>query len=154
MSTLDRTLADMETALAERPWLVGDTPTLADLAVLPYVISAEKFGLEMMYADRPGVTDWLARWRARPTFEATMPWTLPDEHRAEVVRHSRQPWAKIRAIPPTRAARRRPEILRVLPRTISLLALNMLGHDDPEHRRLRALAWLQRTPNLTTKCAS
>lgn len=30
-------------------------------------------------------------------------------------------------------------ILRFLPRTISILALNMLGHDDPEHRRLRGL---------------
>jgi cytochrome P450 PksS len=30
-------------------------------------------------------------------------------------------------------------ILRFLPRTIRLLALNMLGHDDPEHRRLRGL---------------
>src|ERR687898_2331626 len=39
-------------------------------------------------------------------------------------------------------------ILRFLPRTISLLALNMLGHDDPEHRRLRGLvdqAFLRRT---------
>src|SRR5215204_7294588 len=30
-------------------------------------------------------------------------------------------------------------ILKFLPRTIGLLALNMLGHDDPEHRRLRGL---------------
>jgi cytochrome P450 len=30
-------------------------------------------------------------------------------------------------------------ILRFLPRTISILALNMIGHDDPEHRRLRGL---------------
>jgi len=30
-------------------------------------------------------------------------------------------------------------ILRLLPRTIGLLALNMLGHVDPEHRRLRSL---------------
>lgn len=30
-------------------------------------------------------------------------------------------------------------ILSVLPRTISLLAMNMLGYDDPEHRRLRGL---------------
>ncbi|WP_353645399.1 cytochrome P450 [Mesorhizobium sp. WSM2239] len=30
-------------------------------------------------------------------------------------------------------------VLRVLPRTLGLLALNMLGHDDPEHRRLRGL---------------
>jgi cytochrome P450 len=30
-------------------------------------------------------------------------------------------------------------ILTFLPKTIGLLALNMLGHDDPEHRRLRGL---------------
>lgn len=30
-------------------------------------------------------------------------------------------------------------IISILPRTIGLLALNMLGHDDPEHRRLRGL---------------
>lgn len=30
-------------------------------------------------------------------------------------------------------------ILRFLPRSLGLLALNMLGHDDPEHRRLRGL---------------
>ncbi|WP_245329566.1 cytochrome P450 [Bradyrhizobium canariense] len=29
--------------------------------------------------------------------------------------------------------------MKVLPRTLGLLASNMLGHDDPEHRRLRAL---------------
>jgi len=96
LSTLDRTLTDMETALAKDTWLVGDKPTLADLAVLPYVISAEKFGLEMMIADgRPRVADWLAHWRATPTYEATMPWSLPDEHRAEVVRHAREPWARV-----------------------------------------------------------
>jgi cytochrome P450 PksS len=36
-------------------------------------------------------------------------------------------------------SRTQARILRFLPRTIGLLALNMLGHDDPEHRRLRSL---------------
>jgi len=36
-------------------------------------------------------------------------------------------------------SRTQARILRFLPRTIGLLALNMLGHDDPEHRRLRGL---------------
>ena len=97
LRTLDRTLADMETALANQPWLVGDRPTLADLAVLPYVISAEKFGLEMMYEERPGVTGWLKRWRATPTYDITMPWTLPGENRAEVMRQSREPWSRIKS---------------------------------------------------------
>jgi glutathione S-transferase len=97
LSTLDRTLADMETALGKSPCLVGGKPTLADLAVLPYVISAEKFGLDMMIADRPGVAGWLERWRATPTYDITMPWTLPGEQRAEVMRQSLEPWARIKA---------------------------------------------------------
>jgi glutathione S-transferase len=97
MRTLDTTLADMEKALAKANWLVGAKPTLADLAVLPYVISAEKFGLDMMFEDRPGVAEWLERWRARPTYAATMPWTLPEEDRAEVMRQSRAPWQAIRS---------------------------------------------------------
>lgn len=100
MITLDRTLCDMETALAKQAWLVGDRPTLADLAVLPYVISAEKFGLDMMIAEYQGVADWLERWRLRPTFEVTMPWTLPNEDRADVVRHSREPWDRIKNAKP------------------------------------------------------
>lgn len=97
LRTLDRTLADMEAALARQTWLVADKPTLADIAVLPYVISAEKFGLAMMYADdRPRVAEWLTRWHAMPAYEVTMPWTLPDEHRAEVMREARAPRHKIR----------------------------------------------------------
>lgn len=41
--------------------------------------------------------------------------------------------------PANAGSRTQARILSVLPRTIGLLALNMLGHDDPEHRRLRAL---------------
>ena len=41
--------------------------------------------------------------------------------------------------PANAGIRTQTRILRFLPRTIGLLALNMLGHDDPEHRRLRGL---------------
>ena len=41
--------------------------------------------------------------------------------------------------PANAGSRTQARILRFLPRTIGLLALNMLGHDDPEHRRLRGL---------------
>lgn len=41
--------------------------------------------------------------------------------------------------PANAGSRTQERILRFLPRTIGLLALNMLGHDDPEHRRLRGL---------------
>ncbi|MCC2654518.1 MAG: pksS [Microvirga sp.] len=41
--------------------------------------------------------------------------------------------------PGNAGSRTQARILGFLPRTIGLLALNMLGHDDPEHRRLRGL---------------
>lgn len=41
--------------------------------------------------------------------------------------------------PANAGSRTQARILRVLPRTIGLLAQNMLGYDDLEHRRLRAL---------------
>ena len=41
--------------------------------------------------------------------------------------------------PGNAGSRTQVRILRFLPRTIGLLAQNMLGHDDPEHRRLRGL---------------
>lgn len=41
--------------------------------------------------------------------------------------------------PANAGSRTQARILRVLPRTLGLLAQNMLGYDDPEHRRLRAL---------------
>jgi cytochrome P450 len=41
--------------------------------------------------------------------------------------------------PANAGSRTQERILKLLPRTLGLLALNMLGHDDPEHRRLRSL---------------
>ncbi|TAJ83547.1 cytochrome P450 [Reyranella sp.] len=41
--------------------------------------------------------------------------------------------------PANAGSRTQARILKCLPRTLSLLAQNMLGYDDPEHRRLRGL---------------
>ncbi len=96
MSTLYRTLVEMEKVLAQQVWLVGGRPTLADLAVLPYIITAEKLGLDMMLDEYQGVTAWLERWRLRPAYEKAMPSKFPYEVRDEVVRYSREPWTKIK----------------------------------------------------------
>ncbi|UXN58563.1 cytochrome P450 [Phyllobacterium zundukense] len=44
-----------------------------------------------------------------------------------------------------RATLTQARIVRVLPRTISLLALNMMGHDDPQHRRTCVASLSQRS---------
>jgi glutathione S-transferase len=98
LSLLEKTMADMEVSLQQHPWLIGEKPTLADLAVLPYIISAEKFGIaEMMMARRPALSKWLEAWRKRPTYAATMPWDLDQTLVAEIRSNSREPWLSIRA---------------------------------------------------------
>ena len=96
MRTLDASLADMEKALAVAPWLAGDTITLADCAMLPYVAAAELFGLAMMIEARPRVADWLARFKQRPSFAVTMPWTLDAASIAETRRHALPAWDALR----------------------------------------------------------
>ncbi len=97
MKVLDRTLTDMENALENSAFLVGNAPTLADLALLPYVISAEEFGLDILLEGRTRVRGWLDLWRARPTFEATMPWHLNADMRHEVRSRSTAAWTRAAA---------------------------------------------------------
>jgi glutathione S-transferase len=64
------TLDEMETALADRPWLSGDGFGLADATLLPYVLRLEHSGLDPVLAAavRPRVADWLDRVKARDSF--------------------------------------------------------------------------------------
>jgi glutathione S-transferase len=75
----DKLLSDMETALDESRWLCGDHYTLADVSLTPYVNRLEMLGLAAMWRDRPRVTDWFARIKARPNFQpAVIDW-IPSQ---------------------------------------------------------------------------
>jgi len=54
-----RTLAALERSLAETPFLVGDTLTIADIAVYAYSHRAEDCGFSL--ADYPAVSAWIER---------------------------------------------------------------------------------------------
>jgi glutathione S-transferase len=54
----------MERRLAEHLWLVGDTPTIADLALFAYTHRADEGGFDL--ARWPGVQAWVARLSALP----------------------------------------------------------------------------------------
>ncbi|WP_406855260.1 glutathione S-transferase [Alsobacter sp. KACC 23698] len=62
--------AFMETHLDGRDWLVGERPTIADLACYPYIAVADEGGLRL---DKyPRIEAWIARVEAIPGF-ARMP---------------------------------------------------------------------------------
>jgi len=63
----------LEQRLRERDWLVGEEPTLADLACFPEVALTE--GVEFSLAEFPGVRSWLARFR---NLERFLPPSIPQ----------------------------------------------------------------------------
>lgn len=68
----DDFINDMETALAETPWLAGDAYSLADIDVIPYLWRLSNLQLDMLWAHRPRVTDWFARVTSRPAFKTAI----------------------------------------------------------------------------------
>lgn len=78
LTDLARALADMERALARGDWLSGRAFGLGDIAVLPYVDRLAWLGFEGLWAKRAGVADWLARMRARPSYEAAVMAFAPE----------------------------------------------------------------------------
>lgn len=64
----DKVLADMEKTLSSSAWLAGETFSLAECAIVPYVLRLDKLGLAGMWEKRPRVADWYARIQARPSW--------------------------------------------------------------------------------------
>lgn len=59
-------LAVLERGLTGRQWLVGGTPTLADIALFAYTHVAGEAGYRL--ADYPAVSAWIARFKALPWY--------------------------------------------------------------------------------------
>jgi ganglioside-induced differentiation-associated protein 1 len=92
----DNYLGKMEKALAHRPWLAGDTFSLADIAMTPYVNRLDMLGMAQMWdRTRPQVTAWFARIKARPAFKpAFLDWCPPDLT-ADLLSYGRQSWPSV-----------------------------------------------------------
>jgi len=69
----------MEASLAEGPWLAGSAFSLADAAVIPYVLRLDLLKLSRLFST--GVIAWYSRMRARPSVQKEMLDRMtPDDH--------------------------------------------------------------------------
>jgi glutathione S-transferase len=95
----DGYLQKMEMALAGRAWLAGDTFSLADIAMTPYVNRLDMMGMSALWTEeRPRVTDWFARIKSRPTFRpAFLDWCPPDLTN-DLRTFGSQSWPEVRRI--------------------------------------------------------
>lgn len=64
----------MQAKLAPGGWLSGDRFGLADAAALPYVLRLDHMAMTPLFSGpaRPHVADWLARVKARSSFETAI----------------------------------------------------------------------------------
>ncbi|MCC6887231.1 MAG: glutathione S-transferase family protein [Hyphomicrobiales bacterium] len=95
----DRFLQDMETALSRRPWLAGDTFSLAEVGVIPYINRLDMLSLSGLWTQRlPYLTQWFERIKARPSFEPALFGYAPMELRELMRKRGAQAWPQVCAI--------------------------------------------------------
>jgi glutathione S-transferase len=96
----DAYLHKMERALGQGEWLVGDSFSMADIALAPYVNRLSALGMDGVWSNGrlPNVARWFDRVRARPSFAPAfvdwMPAALTVEMRTNGVRS----WPDVAAI--------------------------------------------------------
>jgi glutathione S-transferase len=96
----DDYLSRMEAALENRTWLAGDSLTLADIAMAPYVNRLHMLGMSRLWAGgrRPSVETWFERMRARQTFAPTLTDCCPPQLTADLLKYGTLSWPGVRAI--------------------------------------------------------
>lgn len=74
----NKLLRDMETSLADRPWLAGPEFSLADIGHAPYATRLDHLQLQFLWDKRPHVAAWYERLRERAAYtEALEDWFNP-----------------------------------------------------------------------------
>ena len=75
-----RYLAKMDETLGRQAFLAGDSFSLADAAVLPYVNRLDMMQMSELWTNTmPHLTRWFAEMKSRPSFKpALLDWCPPD----------------------------------------------------------------------------
>jgi len=88
----DKAFEDIENWLGENDWLAGDTYSLADTAMTPYVNRFQMLQLSPMWTEnKPAVREWFERIKARPNFTSAITGFVSDADMEPY--HGLQEWA-------------------------------------------------------------
>lgn len=92
-------LQKMEHALRQHAWLAGDTFSLADISLAPYVNRLAMLGMSGMWeGSLPRLTAWFGRITTRPTFKPCFLDYCPPELTHELKTNGSQSWPEVKAI--------------------------------------------------------
>jgi glutathione S-transferase len=91
----EKTLHDMEQTLSKSPWLAGNSYSLADVGMMPYINRLSMLAMEKFWGGRAHVADWFARVRARPSFAPALIAAVPDELVSALAANGARSWPKV-----------------------------------------------------------
>ena len=77
------------------PYLAGDTYSLADVAVIPYILRLELLRLSRIWDGRPGVAAWWQRVRQRPSTDTAIFKRMTEADAAPFKNLTPDPWPKV-----------------------------------------------------------
>jgi glutathione S-transferase len=93
----DGFLTKMEDRLRTSPWLTGDTFSLADIAITPYVTRLDMLSMsEMWTKSRPRLTDWFERIKERPTYQPQLRDWCPADLTNDLATFGAQSWPEVK----------------------------------------------------------
>ena len=95
----DHHLSEMEKALCETTWLIGEDYSFADAAMTVYINRLDMLGMAGMWESvRPKLEDWWTRVRSRPSFQTALFDWLPEELADEMRSNGAKSWPQVKAI--------------------------------------------------------
>jgi len=94
----EKLLSWMEDSLGQGDFLAGDTYSLADIAVIPYILRLDLLQLAQMWDKRPGVAKWYERMRARPSLDKAVLSRMSERDHAPFKNLRGDPWPKVSEI--------------------------------------------------------
>jgi glutathione S-transferase len=95
----DGYLQKMEDTLRDQPWLAGDSYSLADIGLAPYVNRLDMLGMsDMWIGSRPRLTDWFERIKSRPSFKPSLLDMCPPDLTNDLKTFGTQSWPDVKRL--------------------------------------------------------
>ena len=91
-------LAWIDDAMTSGPYLAGDAYSLAEAAVIPYVLRLELLRLDPLWDKYPGVARWWKRLRARPSTKEAILDRMTDSDWAPFKNLAPDPWPQVQGL--------------------------------------------------------
>ena len=86
----------MDAALQRSPWLAGEQFSLADAAVIPYILRLDLLKLERLFTE--SISHWYSRMRERPSVKKEMLERMTPQDRAPFEKLDPDPWPVIKKL--------------------------------------------------------